>query len=228
LPPTSKNASEEIRDYAVWEIEEIADRLLAKVFPVGLTIPIEIEDAASLLGLEIVPIAGLKHACGVLGVLWLDPRGKFWIAVDEHMMDYQESRHRFTVAEELAHYCLHKTHIGGVRDIAGALALQQKLRDKYSYVEANTRRLAEALLMPRTHLLQDAAPIYARVVQAAGYRNLEAVRTQVVDLLARRYGVSFTVMKLRLQHKIQRSRPRIHDAIQEAFQSHTDTLWESP
>ena len=126
-PNTSKNTSNIVREYSVWELEDKAQALLARVFPSGLTIPIEVEEVAFRLGLEINPIPGLNDAHQVAGTLWKDFQDHYWIVVDEYTMDHREARHRFTVAEEIAHFALHKEYVVAViRDITA----QQRAKDE--------------------------------------------------------------------------------------------------
>jgi hypothetical protein len=222
-PRTSKNTSEKVREYTIRELEERAHSILAAAFPLGVRIPVEIEDVAFHLGLDINPIPGLQQACQVLGTIWRDSQGRYWVVVDEHLMDHLEARYRFTVAEEVSHYILHKEHIDAAKDAGGAIRLQEKLKENYRYVEANTRRLAACLLMPRAPLRGDAASAYREVVGVVGYRNLEAVKRQVTDMLRRKYVVSSQAMEYRLRHHPL----RVYEALDAAFRAHSDTLWES-
>lgn len=219
--PISKNTSEKVREYHVWELEEKAEKLLVTVFSSGLTIPVEIEDIAFHLGLEINPIFGLERAHDVLGTLWHDSGSKYWIVVDEFMMDHQETRYRFTVAEEIAHFVLHREHLDAVKDIAGAVRLQEKLKGNYRYVEANARRLAEGILMPQEPLRDDAALAFREVVRVIAFRNLDALRMQVTDILRRKYAVSTLAMQYRLQHYPLKT----FEAMHKAFTANRTDLW---
>ena len=219
-PNTSKNTSDPIREYKVRELQKQAADLLAGTFPSGYVVPIEIENVAYHLGLDIVPIPGLRHTCNVLGTLYRDAKGAYWIAVDEHMMDYRENRYRFTVAEEIAHFVLHREAIAETRDIAGAVVLQERLKKRYRFTEANTRRLAAELLMPRRDLREDLAKAYTQVVGVTGFRNLAAVTTQVTDILRRRYVVSTEAMRYQLKaHHF-----RAYEAMEKAFRLRSTVL----
>ncbi len=221
-PNTSKNTSDPIRDYRVWELQEIAGRILAGAFPRGLSIPIEVENIAYHLGLDINPIPGLRQACDVLGAIWLDSGGRYWVVVDEHLMDRYEGRYRFTVAEEVAHFILHRQYIDQTRDIRGAIVLQGRLTATYRYFEANARRLAAELLMPREPLRRDAASAYADVIGIVGYRNIEAVKKQVTDILRRQYVVTQQAM----QYHLTNYSFRAYEAMDAAFHAHSKSLWE--
>ncbi|MBE3069009.1 MAG: ImmA/IrrE family metallo-endopeptidase [Planctomycetes bacterium] len=221
-PNTSKNTSDPLRDYSVRELQEIADRVLAGAFPDGLSIPIEVESIAYHLGLDINPIPGLCQVRDVLGAVWLDTAGRYWVVVDEHLMDRYEGRYRFTVAEEVAHFIIHRPYIDQARDIQGAIVLQGRLTAAYRYVEANARRLAAELLMPRELLKRDAAAAYAKVIDVVGYRNIEAVKKQVTDILRRQYVVSEQAMRYQLGSHCLRA----YEAIDKAFRAHSKSLWE--
>jgi hypothetical protein len=190
-------------------------------FPAGYIIPIEIENVAYHLGLDIAPIPGLRRVCDVAGALYRDAAGAYWIAVDESMMDHRENRYRFTVAEEIAHFVLHREQLDAAPDIAGAVALQRSLADRYRFIEANARRLAAELLMPRRALRQDASRAYAEVLKVVGFQNLTAVKTQVTDILRRRYVVSADAMRYQLgTHQF-----RAYEAMDEAFRCRRTELW---
>ena len=220
-PNTSKNISDPIREYKVWELQKQTDDLLAAIFPSGYIIPIEIENVAYHLGLDINPIPGLHKACQVLGALWRDGTSAYWIVIDEHMMDHQEARYRFTVAEEIAHFVLHKSQITKASDIRAAIALQERLAANYSYFEANARRFAAELLMPRKPLQEDTAEAYSRVVGVVGFRNLAAVTKQVTDMLRRKYVVSFQAM----EHQLNSYQLKVPEAIGKAFRARSEVLW---
>ena len=220
-PNTSKNTSDPICEYKVWKLQKQTDDLLAAIFPSGYVVPIEIENVAYHLGLDINPIPGLHKACQVSGALWRDGAGAYWIVVDEHMMDHQEARYRFTVAEEIAHFVLHKAQITEASDVRAAIVLQERLTTTYSYFEANARRFAAELLMPRKPLREDAAEAYSRVVGVVGFRNLAAVTKQVTDMLRRKYVVS----SLAMQYQLKAYHLRAYDAIEKAFRAHSAVLW---
>ncbi len=221
-PSISNNTSETVREYKVWQLQKHADDLLAAAFPSGCAIPVEIENVAYHLDLDIAPVPGLRQAREVLGALYRDAQGNYWIAVDEYMMDYRENRYRFTVAEEIAHFVLHRAQIEEATDIAGAIALQRRLRDRYRFTESNARRLAAEMLMPRRALREDLAKAYAEVVRVAGFRNFEAVAKHVTDVLRRRYVVSHEAMRYQLRtHEFQ-----AHEAMQSAIRQQSHTLWQ--
>ncbi|MFO8013345.1 MAG: ImmA/IrrE family metallo-endopeptidase [Phycisphaerae bacterium] len=219
-PNTSRNTSDPVPEYKVWQLQKHADALLAAAFSSGYPIPVEIENVAYHLGLDIAPIPGLRQSCDVVGALYRDPEGRYWVAVDEHMMDYRENRYRFTVAEEIAHFVLHRDQIEKATDIAGAIALQRRLRERYRFTESNARRLAAEMLMPRRALREDLAKAYAEVVGVAGFRNFEAVAKHVTDVLRRRYVVSHETMRYQLRtHEFQ-----AYEAMREAVRRQSPTL----
>jgi len=220
-PNTSRNTSDPVREYKVWELKRHADDLLAATSPSGHVIPVEIENVAYHLTLDIAPIPGLRQTRDVLGALYRDAQGKYWIAVDEHMMDYHANQYRFTVAEEIAHFVLHRRQIEEAKDIAGAIALQRRMKGRYRFTESNARRLAAEMLMPQMNLRKDLPVAYAEVVNIAGFHNVEAVVKQVTDILRRRYEVSHDAMRYQLStHEFH-----AYEAMQEACRRQSGKLW---
>ncbi len=219
-PNTSRNSSEPVREFKVWELQKHADDLLDAAFPSGYLIPVEIENIAYYLSLDILPVLGLRGTCDVVGALYRDAAGAYWVVVDEHMMDNRENRYRFTVGEEIAHFVLHREAIDQARDIAGAIALQRRLTSRYRFTESNARRLAAEMLMPRAALRKDLAKAYAEVVAVVGFRNVEAVAKQVTDILRRRYVVSHDAMRYQLHTR----QFQAYEVMQEACRRQRDKL----
>jgi len=219
-PNTSRNTSDPVREYKVWELQKHADDLLDGAFPSGYLIPVEIENIAYHLSLDILPVPGLRRTCDVVGALYRDAAGAYWVVVDEYMMDNRENRYRFTVAEEIAHFVLHREQIEQAKDIASAIALQRRLKKRYRFTESNARRLAAEMLMPRDALRKDLAKAYAEVVAVVGFRNFEAIAKQVTDILTRRYVVSHDAMRYQLRtHQFQ-----AYEAMQKAFRRRSGDL----
>jgi len=68
-------------------------------------IPVDVESIVEFaLGIEIVPVRGLKDRYAVDGFLTLDLAR---IAVDEYILERHPTRYRFTLAHEVGHMVLH-------------------------------------------------------------------------------------------------------------------------
>ena len=139
--------------------------------------PVRLSALASALGV------GLKAAtlpAGISGEIRPDPSspGDVVIRVNRHDSD---KRQRFTVAHEIAHFLLHRDHIGnGIKDDA---LYRSSLSDRR---EAEANRLAADLLMPE-HLIADWLE-RARLLRV----------DDVASYLAKQFEVSEASMKIRL------------------------------
>jgi Zn-dependent peptidase ImmA (M78 family) len=139
--------------------------------------PVKLSVLAKALGV------GLKAAtlpAGISGEIRPDPNnpGNVVIRVNRHDSD---KRQRFTVAHEIAHFLLHRDHIGnGIKD---DVLYRSSLSDRR---EAEANRLAADLLMPE-HLI-------AEWLERARLLRVE----DVVGYLAEQFEVSEASMRIRL------------------------------
>lgn len=205
----------EVKEYPVWDLERKALKVLAKHLPGAVTTPIDIDLLAERgFGLDIVPIPSLYEAYQVEGALWREPKGDFSLVVDQDMMDNKPHRYRFTIAEEVAHFILHRQVFEPIHSVEEAVELYQKICN-YRRMDRNAKRLAAALLMPGNLLSEDAAEIYKKIVAVAGFANPKAVKKSLVGSLSRKYEVSFEAMRIRLGEYPTRIMSRVEQAIRE-------------
>lgn len=134
--------------------------------------PVPVGALARNLGLEVL-LATLKP--GISGELRPSNRegGKYVIRVNRHEV---KARQRFTIAHEIAHYLLHRDHIGS--GIVDNTLYRSELSD---IREHQANRLAAEILMP-WHLIDT---------------EVNSGRT-TPEALAERLGVSETAIKIRL------------------------------
>ncbi len=183
-------------EYKIWEIERRAAQMLAEYVGRPPPIPVDIEFLAEAgLGLEIVSICGMAER-GTLGAV-VRRHDDFLILVDEHLMDHNPRRYRFTVAEEVAHFNLHKDVLTDIRTVEEFRELHRSISN-YERAESNVRRLAAALLMPRAYVVAEAENVYPRLVDVAGFGDVKAIRKYLTGQLARTFDVSFRAMEIRL------------------------------
>lgn len=87
------------------QLRRFAAGFLAKYNSVG-TIPVPIEEIAeNPLGLDIIPIPGLKRSFEIDGFIDSDLSA---ITVDQFVLENRVARYRFTLAHEIAHLHLHR------------------------------------------------------------------------------------------------------------------------
>jgi hypothetical protein len=100
------------------DIGRLAERLVGTTGHAG-EIPVPIENIIEELGLNIVPMPGLKRSYDIEGFLTPDRSA---IYVDEYYSDQYEARARFTLAHELGHWELHREFFEHTRKTIGSIA----------------------------------------------------------------------------------------------------------
>lgn len=141
-----------------------------------LEVPVKLGTIAKALGI------GLRAStlpAGISGEIRpTDNRTSFVVRVNRHD---GARRQRFTIAHEIAHYLLHRDHIGaGIKDDA---LYRSSLSDTR---EAEANRLASDILMPDHLITAELASARAQGVE------------DIVAEMADRFEVSEAAMKIRL------------------------------
>ena len=157
------------------EWRRLSPEIKSKLGELQKNAPVPLGKLANEMGLKVL---SATLPAGVSGELRPD-QGVYVVKVNRHD---SKARQRFTVAHEVAHFLLHKDHIGdGIRDDA---LYRSTLSDAR---EAEANRLAADLLMPMALL----KPAYERAITDC--------EGDVAARLAKEFGVSEVAMKLRLE-----------------------------
>lgn len=189
---------EEVPTYSIQRLEQIAKLLLEERWP-GLTIPVDIDYVVEQEpGTILDYLPGLRAVHGVAGAVISHPdEARFTILIDQEVADGNLSFYRFTVAEEFAHLRLHRKLLATVTSLKEVIQLHEW--EGYSESDRHAKWLASALLIPAGAVLEDAHRLYPEMVRRVGFANPEAVKDYVVDRLSRKYLVSPSTMRYRLQ-----------------------------
>jgi hypothetical protein len=221
---SSKRSSGEKRTFSLAELETRSEALLKSAFPYGVVIPVDVDlIAEKALSLDICPVPGLETAFGVLGVLWKAGPDCHRIVIDEDLIDWQEATCRFTVAEEIAHYVLHKNQFEQAVSIEQAIRLQRDVEADLHHMERNAKWFASAILMPAAPLKRDAQNVYAQVANAVNFRDFETVKKYLRNELAKAYRVSPQAMGIRLENWPL----RVYEVAEKAFAVRSSELWKA-
>jgi len=140
--------------------------------------PVKLGAIAERLGVKVLLSTLPRGTSGQIG----QEDGDFVIRINRHEAKH---RQRFTLAHELAHFLLHRDRIvaeGGWSENVLLRAPNQPIQIEY---EAN--RLASDLVIP-SHLLAQATADYTG-----------PMTSEVIEDLARRFGVSTAAMEIKLQ-----------------------------
>jgi Zn-dependent peptidase ImmA (M78 family) len=140
--------------------------------------PVKLGAIAERLGVKVLLSTLPRGTSGQIG----HEDGDFVIRINRHEAKH---RQRFTLAHELAHFLLHRDRVvaeGGWSENVLLRAPNQPIQIEY---EAN--RLASDLVIP-SHLLAQATSDYTG-----------PMTSEVIEDLARRFGVSTAAMEIKLQ-----------------------------
>lgn len=140
--------------------------------------PVKLGAIAERLGVKVLLSTLPRGTSGQIG----QENGDFVIRINRHEAKH---RQRFTLAHELAHFLLHRERIvaeGGWSENVLLRTPNQPIQIEY---EAN--RLASDLVIP-SHLLAKATADYTG-----------PMTSEVIEDLARRFGVSTAAMEIKLQ-----------------------------
>jgi hypothetical protein len=197
--------------YEKGEIEAKAALAIKDAYPGGITIPVDIDLLVenNILVNQIVPIPGLEAKFGIAGVLTVRTTRGFDILVDEDTLDYQRARASFTIAHELGHVVLHSEVFSNCKTVDDSVALGARLKKAYRFLEEAANSFASSVLMPHRQIVDDTAALYQYFVKNGNFET-KLDQKQLSAVLAKRYGVNPTPMKIRLERlgmfkKIQQS-----------------------
>lgn len=135
--------------------------------PKAQKFPVDIEEVIEFdLGLDIVPARQLCLKTGVEAFLSNDLKS-IWVDYEKYHHEYTQARLRFTLAEEVGHYHLHKSiYVQGVnyesegdfiRDVRGMD------EDCVTWIDRQAREFAGRLLVPLEKLEEEIAKNKGRI-----------------------------------------------------------------
>ncbi len=183
------------------DVNDRAAQLLEQNGRLG-EVPVDVEALVEIdLGLSIVPYRGLLSGYGIDGIMSLDATT---ITVDQHVLERQWPRYRFTLAHELGHRVLHSDIIGGLgiaseeEWIEFYLSLSER---EHSWFEHQAYWFAGALLLPENTLLAEFRTAIGKVEgEDMSLAQLSVYsRSAVAGAIARRFEVSTGAVQRRLR-----------------------------
>lgn len=141
------------------------------------TYPVKLGEIAKRLGVKVLLSTLPRGTSGQIG----QENGEFVIRINRHEAKH---RQRFTLAHELAHYLLHRDLIVA----EGSWSENVLLRSgQPANVEYEANRLASDLVIPSARLAEATAEYSGPMTP------------EVIEDLARRFGVSTAAMEIKLQ-----------------------------
>lgn len=147
--------------------------------------PIDIDKIIQELGISVKSEEAMSGQVGGISLL---ENGEIVITINPAENDYKP-RERFTLAHEVAHYCLHLSpDRKSFLDTRKTMSRSGSYWDRYE-TEANT--FAAELLMPKDLLLDE----IERVIDG---EDKPQIMSDLIDILSRKFNVSFQAMEYRL------------------------------
>jgi len=136
------------------------------------TIPVPVEQMVEHLGLDIVPIPGLRKNFDLEASTSVD---KTRLYVDRWIAEHRENRYRFSLAHELGHIVLHSALFDNIQsivpDFAAWAEFTRSLPDvKHGSLEWQAYTFAGLILVPPGRLAEE----YERVLPGIRQRIREA------------------------------------------------------
>ena len=192
--------SAKVTRYSDKAIELRAAVVLAKAFPTGISVPVDIDLLTQRYESvdDIVPMQFLELKFDVAAVLLSKPKGRFDILVDEDNYVKQPLRANFSIAHEFGHIVLHPGIWRKCKTIDDVVKVHISIKYDYSHLEWAANRFASAVLMPGSKLRQDVSDLYQGLAPKSRYDE-DLLFHQLCSFLARKYRVTPKPMEIRLK-----------------------------
>jgi hypothetical protein len=180
-------------------VERQASLLLAKAYPSGITIPVDIDLIVETHPLvdDIIPARDLESRFQVCAALVVKDNGKIDIIIDDGS-HCPVGRIRFSMAHELGHIELHKDLFRDCKTLVDTIRLQSEIKTKYKKFEREVNNFAGAILVPSGPLWVDLSHLYTQTVQQLQFSS--KMISILLRKLANRYTVSLSAIEIRLNH----------------------------
>lgn len=155
-------------------------------------LPIDVDEIAKKLDIDVVYSFNLNNS-GVVGQIEFNNK-KPTITVSKTENTY-EPRRRFTIAHEIAHYCLHADKNKHFVDTRKNMSRSGSYWDTYEF-EANV--FAAQLLMPKNLIIKKGKEIVEDYSAESNGKRISA--SKFVDKMATLFQVSNPAMEYRLKN----------------------------
>ncbi len=151
--PQPKKKKPQIHDYPLWQLENIAQDVLKDAEHCIEGYRVDIEQLIETKYKIIIDVHyNLQQKYGVMAYMLLYENRLF---VDDKLIDdiRLAKRYRFTLAEELAHFIIHKDVYKNCKDLNERIEMESLLsRQEQWFLETNAKALASAILIPKAHI----------------------------------------------------------------------------
>ena len=191
----TKKPAVKVRDYRLYELERIATEALlgGERCLKGRRVDIE-RLILEKFRLKIETLVDLRRRWDTYA--FIDTTGTV-IFIDADLMNEArlDKKYRFTLAEELAHFLIHRHLFENCRTVEIRLKIEEGLDERTrACMESNAKALASAILMPKATVEPLVESLAGELVDGQGRILVD----QLVSALAGEYDVNFQAAKRRM------------------------------
>ena len=199
----TKKPTVKVKDYRLYELERIAADALrgAEVCVKGRRVNVE-RLILEKFKLKIESFADLRRRWDAYAFIDTTARVIF---MDADLMNEArlERKYRFTLAEELAHFLIHRELFANCRTAEDRLKIEEMLDEGTgAHMETNAKALASAILMPKNCIEPLVESLAGKLADVEGHIPVD----KLASALAEEYDVNFQAAKRRMRNLGYRQR----------------------
>lgn len=188
-----KKKRPQVQDYPLWQLEKIAQEALTGADDCLQKYRVDIEKLIENKYKILIDVHyGLQQKFGVMAYMLTHGNRLF---IDDKLIDDPRlaKRYRFTLAEELAHFIIHRELYKECNTVDERIQMELSLtRQEQWFLETNAKALASAILIPKSL-------IERRVEQLISDTDKDPQHTSsIINILSHDFDVNPTAIRRRL------------------------------
>lgn len=183
----------QIQDYPLWKLEKIAQDVLEDTEYCIAKYCVDIEKLIETkYGIVIDIHYALQKNHGVMAYMLIHSKRLF---IDDRLIDDPRltKRYRFTLAEELAHFIIHRHVYKDCKTLDERIEAELLLtRQEQWFLETNAKALASAILMPKTIIEPRIEELFSVVGNSSSHTGA------IINILSHDFDVNPQAVRRRL------------------------------
>ena len=191
--PPHKKKKPQVQDYPLWQLEKIAQEALKDAEYCIQKYSVDIERLVETkFGIILDVHYNLQKNYGVMAYILIHGNRLF---IDDRLMDDPRltKRYRFTIAEELAHFIIHRNLYKDCKTLDERIELEQLLSwQEQWFLETNAKALASAILMPKTIIEPRVEELFSVVGSSSSHTGA------IINILSHDFDVNPQAIRRRL------------------------------
>ena len=144
------------------------------------------------------------------------------IYIDEDVIENQEGRYRFTLAEEYAHSVLHAELFRDVHSLDDSIRLHQSLTGEEIWLmDRHARYLAACILIPASQVLEFAQNLVPPQLDPVAHLIAEVRDEELFSTAARILHSFYRVSEICMRYRIANQAVRLDKWLLQRYRSHS-------